>query len=171
MYSKIDKYYNSQKELMNKKFDTDKNYTYQVNNNIIELFDNDKLIIKGEYQIVGIYNLISSIWVWGWNIQIVNRKLVSSSEKIKEFSEELMKEKKNSQEIDELYYITSNGNFYTSPNNIEKITKVALYYLEGKWIFPICYGQNNISCVFPQNTQNPDDNIRKMEYIMLTKII
>lgn len=165
MYSKMEDYYKSQKELIKKKYDTEKNYTYQINENIIELHDKDKLVLRAEYQLIGIYNIISSIWVWGWNIQFVNKNLISLSEKIKEFPEKLMKEKNNSREIDDLYYITSNGNFYTSPNNVEKIAKFALHYLEGKWIFPICYGQNNVSCI------NQDDNIKRMEYIMLTKII
>ena len=147
--------YNLLKENISKKIDITKNYDYVFENNIVELYLDDKLKLKAEYNIIGMYNIPMSVWYWGWNIAFVNKKLLESIKPIKAFETILNKDyaKFDKIEAEELHYLVSNDNFYVSGKNVDKIIKLALYLTKAIWYFPI---------------KKESD---KVEYILITKIL
>lgn len=175
-YDKVEKYYQKSMKRVEKNLDPQKNYNYKFyvdhhNKNIVEIFEGEKFVLKAEYDLAGIYNFYNSVWYWGWNIDVVNRTLVDRSKVIKEFSNYLKKnyEKFDGVEAEELYFRTSNGNFFTSKKNIAKIVKLALYLTKSLWFLPVCYGKDDIvqKCTIIEN----DDRIKKLEYLLIRKII
>ena len=169
----IEKYFNDKQKEISKKIDPNKNYIYRLQqddsgNFYIELYDNDKLVLKAEYELIGIYNMFNSIWYWAHNIQFINRHLAKESKKIKEFSKELKDnyEKYDPIEADTYYYISKNGNFYTSSDNVIKMIKLMLYVCKGLWYIPVCAGKDNVTCTINKNKSS----IKRMEYLIIKKI-
>jgi len=147
--------YNSLKENISKKIDITKNYDYAFNDNIVELYLDDKLKLKAEYNVLGMYNIPMSIWYWGWNIAFVNKKLIESIKAVKEFENNLNKNyaKFDKVEAEELHYLVSNDNFYISGKNVDKVIKLALNLTKTVWCFPV---------------KKESD---KIQYILITKIL
>ena len=101
------------------------NYTYNfIEPDIVEIYDNQKLVLTANYQYIGLY--IDRIWTWAWNNPYVNKKLVSS--KIITYKAQ------NNQLID---YFIQHGNFYATPETVELIIKLALYITNALWYFKI----------------------------------
>lgn len=154
-YALCDNNYNLQKESITKKIDIKKDYDYTFNDNIVELYLDDKLKLKAEYAMIGVYNIPMSVWYWGWNVAFVNKKLVEGVKAVRDFEKVLDKDyaKFDKMEAEELHYLVSNDNFYISGKNVDKIIKLVLYLTKGVWIFPI---------------KKESD---KVEYILITKIL
>ncbi len=167
----INEYYQKQKEKISKKYNPDKQYTYKFKNNIIELYNNSELIMKAEYELIGIYNIFNSIWYWAYNIEAVDRSLTKESEKIKDFAKTLLTDIKNYDKVEAEYYrfLSNNPNFYISSNKILKLVKLMLYVTKGEWYIPICEGKDNVTCT--NNKINKNDTVKRIEYIMIKKII
>lgn len=170
---KINLNYNNLKKVISSKLDINKEYTYifsnDNNNYIVEIYLDDNLIIKAEYDIVGLYNIPLSVWYWSWNISFINEKLIGNLSKVKEFSGNIKDNYKNFdiKEADELYYLLSNGNFYVSSDKIDLIIKLVLYITGGIWIFPIKYSNKTNKI----NKNNIIDQMDRIQYILITKII
>lgn len=160
-YTNVNNYFNESKEQISKKIDINKNYEYVFNDNdvnIVEIYLNDKLKLRAEYNIMGLYNIPLSMWYWSWDIAFVNKNLIKDVIKIKEFVNVIDKEynKFDKIEAEELHYVISNGMFYISGDNdnIDKIIKLGLYLTKAIWYFPIKFEQMD-----------------KIEYILITKIL
>lgn len=171
-YIGVNNYFNDLKEQISKKIDINQNYEYVFsdndnnnNINVVEIYLNDKLKLKAEYNIVGLYNIPLSTWYWGWNIAFVNKNLIKNITKIKDFVNTIEKDydKFNKIEAEELHYVLSNDNFYVSGDNLDKIIKIALYLTKAIWYFPIKYSDHNAQTNFEQ--------MDKIEYILITKIL
>jgi hypothetical protein len=165
----MNKYYESQETNIHKIMDVDKNYDYVFSENesgksIVEIYDNQKLKLKAEYSVIGLYNVSLSVWYWGWNIQFINRNLVKKSNRAKKFSKLLKNDYKqlniDKYNAEELYYVTSQGNFYISLKNIDKIIKLILYLTRAIWYFEVKFID-----------KNQQDRIDKIEYILIEKIL
>lgn len=174
LQNKIEKYYNDRTNDIKKIYNLNSNYNYLLkkdNNDryIIELLDGKDVILKAEYEIIGIYNIFNSVWYTGWNIQFVDSKLVQSSKKVLEFTGKIVSEPSSNYMEKEVYkYIGENGNFYTSAKRIPDIVKYMLYATKGEWILPICHGKDNITCTI--NNINDNNTIKRIEYLLIKKI-
>lgn len=179
-YKLVDKYYSDQMDIIGKYIDLNKEYKFEftvdnTNNDIVELYYDNKLILKAKYCFIGVYNLINSVWFWAWNIDMLNKKLGQKSKIIKNLKKDLINNYNNylSTEADELYFYSSNGNFYVSHENVIKLTKMMIYLAKGLWFFTICHNKNsNISgnCIYEKNADETE-TIRRLEYIMITEIL
>ncbi len=174
-YDKIEKYHSKQKKNIRKKFDFDKNYKYKFtkdkhNNHIIEVYNNDRLELKAKYEIIGLYNLINSVWYWAWNISSVNRALTKESQKVHELAKDIKDNYKKylPDEADELHYISTNGNFFMTYDNIIKLIKLILYLSKSEWYLFLAHNKNDTT-IQSQNAKNSD--LQRMEYILLKQII
>ncbi|AYV82021.1 MAG: hypothetical protein Homavirus2_25 [Homavirus sp.] len=170
---KIDKYFNEKKKEISERFDPDKNYSYKLQKDdngafYIELYDDNKLILKAEYDLMGMYNMFNSVWYWAHNIQFIDRNMAKKSQEIKGFAKELKENYDNydSVELEAYYYMCKNGNFYASSNNVLKMVKLMLYVTNGLWYIPICAGKDNVTCM----TNKTKSSIKRMEYLMIKKI-
>lgn len=174
--NKVDKYFNIKKKDIIDIIDPNYNYDYKFstdkdNNAIVEVLKNNKLVIKAEYELLGLYNLFNSVWYWGFGLDLVNRDLVKGSKSIKEFSKII---KKNYEDFDKkeaeiLYFRTNNNNFYTSKKNIDNIVKLGLYITKSKWFLPVCYNNDNIPISCEKISSN--GSIKRLEYLIIKKII
>lgn len=156
-----DKLYHQKYKDMNKKIDLTKQYQYifssNDNKNIVEFYLNDKLKLKAEYNVIGLYNMTISVWYWGWNIAFINKKLIYEISKIKQSVQNLLKSNEiKNKDKEELYYLVNNDNFYISNENVNKILKLVLFCTPGLWIFPVIY---------------QTEQLDRIEYILITKIL
>ena len=185
-FDTINSYYNSVNTDIQKKItslNNKKNYEYVFSKKsdipIVEVYLDNKFILKGEYCILGLYNIQLSVWYWSWNIAFINKKLIElPTKKIKNFIGEINDNYKkfNNEEAELMYYLLSNDNFYISSKHIEKIVKLSLYLTKCIWYFPIKQTNND------SNTQEDDKNDdstndlnnnshNTVQYIMITKIL
>jgi len=161
MFKRINNYSNEALSNIKTKINVDSEFDYEFSDeddkHIVDIYLNDKLKLKAEYQIIGMYNIPLSIWYWGWNIAFVNKNTIVTFDNIQSFLDEVS----NPKEADELHYILTNGNFYISNENIKKIIDTTLFLKKGIWILPIKYKKDK------KNTDMSD----KIEYILITKIL
>lgn len=153
-YKKVDDYYKDIKDNIQSKLDINKEYEYIFDGDTVNIMLNNKIKIKAEYNIVGLYNIGLSVWYWGYSIDFINKKFTEKLDIIRKFPIILEKDSKefSSQELEELHFMTSNTNFYCSGQNIDRIIKFVLFMTNSVWFVPI---------------KNSD----KIEYIILTKIL
>ncbi len=166
-FDTINSYYNSinddiqekVKDLSNKN-----NYEYVFSKNddiqLIEVYLDNKFILKAEYCVLGLYNIQLSMWYWSWNIAFINKKLIELPvKKIKNFISIIDDnyDKFDKVDVESLHYLISNDNFYISNSNIDKIIKLSLYLTKSIWYFPI--------------KQNDNDESNQLQYILITKIL
>lgn len=123
----------------------------------MDVYFNDKLKFKAEYQSVGMYNISSSVWYWGWNIAFANKNSVVTFDNISKFLDEVT----NPKEADELHYILTNGNFYISKENIQTVINTTLFLKKEICILPIKRKKN----------KNNPAMVDRIEYILITKIL
>lgn len=170
----INEYYQKQKEIISKKYNTENQYNYKFSKkntkDYIELYNGTELVMKAEYELMGIYNIFNSVWYWAYNIEAVDRNLTKESEKIKEFSTSLLKNIKDYDKIEAEYYrfLSNNGNFFISSSKIMRIIKFMLYVTKGEWFIPLCEGKDNVTCTTDKIKK--DGTIKRIEYIMIKKI-
>ena len=141
--NKIKKYNINEKENYKFKFEYDKN----KNSHLVEIYDKKlNLKIKAEYDTVGIYNIMRKVWYWAWNISMIDLNLSKNSLKIKELKNDILKNynKYDSKELDILHYYVDNDNFMTNYNKTDLLSKIALYYLQGDFIFKVRRGLDEI---------------------------
>lgn len=162
----IDNYYNAAQKNISKEIELSVNYNFKFieendGSHIVEIYEKDKLKLRGEYSVVGIYNIPLSVWYWSWDIAYIDKKLIVDQKNLKLFLETLEKQysKFNQKDAEDYYYLLSNSHFYISHKNINKIIKLVLYLNKGIWILPVKHKQKNI---------NIED---KFEFILLTKIL
>lgn len=140
--------------------DEKQNYTYNyIDDNVIEILFKDKLVLKGEYCVLGLYNIQLSLWYWSWNIAFINKKLTKKPiSNIKNYIDVINKnyDKFNVVDVEMLHYLLSNDNFYISNDNINKLIKLGLYLTKCAWFFPI---------------KQYDGNDNVIQYILITKIL
>lgn len=126
LQKEIDKYNSMHKPIF------DKDIKVKINENIVTITSKTKTI-KAEYDLIGVYNVDTSVWYWGWSLP-VNKLFHDSLKKIKEFPNYIKKnyERFNKKDAEEYLYMTSNNNMYISHKNIEKLIKLSLYLLKGE---------------------------------------
>lgn len=179
---KIDQYYKSKKSDIEKKINFNKSYKINFyvddqDNHIVDLIDeNGDVILKAEYDLLGIFNVINSTWYWGWNIQMADKLLTKASKKIKNFPDYIKSNYNHFTHHDAEYFnfITDTGNFFTDQSKINDIVKFGLYYLNGLWYLSICTGRDEKSQTCYHNSNNTakhSDNIIRFEYIIIKNIL
>lgn len=183
LYEKFEDYYLKQKEEISSKYNPDNNYVYKftedANNNnipIMELYDEDSnLILRAEYEYIGIFNIFNSVWYWAWAIEFINHKLTNESKKVKKYAKTMLQDMKQTDPIEDEYYyfIAKTSNFYTSSDNINKIIKFMLYVTKGLWYITICAGKDNVTrtCTYTNAKAKKDNTIKRIEYILIKKIV
>lgn len=167
VYKQATEHYNKLSKEMNHKIEMNQDYEFNFiednGKHIIEVYSDKKLKLKAEYNVIGLYNIPFSMWYWSWNIAFLNKDLYEELNKIKQFNDKLNKDydQFDPKEADELHYLLSNDNYYISSGSIEKLMKVVLYITNGLWIFPINH----------TNAQNVSEQLDRIEYILITKIL
>jgi len=159
--SKINTYFNEHKnEILSYSLDSP-NIEFEFSNHdekhIVDIYINDKLVLKASYEIIGVYNIISSIWIWGWSLPYIEKDLVKSSNKIKKLLPILLnyecEKDKDYDTIEKYIYYCKNPSFFISYKNLDDIIKFSLFFTKKLWIIP-------------HNLEN-----KKIEYILLKKIL
>jgi hypothetical protein len=170
-YKKIDSFYKNAKNDIEKKLNIINEYSYNFtkenDRHVVEISHNDKIKLKAEYNTIGIYNIPLSFWYWSWSLPFVNKELLDKAEKIKSFSQKLEKEKDfdkfTPEELEELHFITSNNNFYTTSENINRIIRFAMYVTNSIWYFPVKHSE--------QRSEKNNNQMEIIEYILITKVL
>lgn len=172
IFKEIDENYDKKKDKFTKIFNITKKYSYNFikdnnNNDIIELYDeNNKIVLRFIYSIIGNYDVYKSIFYWSYNIFFINKNLTEDTKLIKNFAKELKNNHKKYDKIqaDVLYYLANNSNFYISSQNIDKVIKFALYVTEFDFYLPIKYDEND-------NIIYDNVGLKRIEYLFIKKIL
>jgi hypothetical protein len=126
-----------------------KNYKVSVfhhdknSQNIISL-KHDNKEIQANYEIVGYYNIISSVWIWANANPFIEKDLYPNLNKILDQKESLIKSKSLESKDRELYYyFVSHNSFFIAKENIDILLKFILYHTQGLWIVSRLGDPNN----------------------------
>lgn len=134
---KFNKYYADSKKEFEKLISTSKyNIKLYRNNNVdlIDLFIGEKKILTADYEIIGYYNLINSMWRWGWSNPFVEKNLVTSETIIKNINDTIYKSSELTDKEREIYlYFLNNPSFYIEKDNLDELLKMTFFYTKGKW--------------------------------------
>lgn len=156
--SEINDYFEKQ----HKKFDLPDDYTLkfiEVNDQKkVQVYSKKKLLFEGTYDIIGLFNVNSSVWYWGWAVDFVDRSLVERSTEIKKYIKKSFYEKKPTEKQEQaIYFYAKTGSFMTNVENVLFLIKLSLFILKGEW--------------FLQYTHSEDDMNTVKEFIIIKKII
>lgn len=162
LQKKIDKYISTKTRILNLQ-DTD-DYQFKLtyskmtsdSEHLVDIYKNNKLHLRSTYEILGCYNLISSIWIWSWNISQVERDLTIKANEIKKYSRELPDLNLITRDIEEYYFYGTNPSFFISYNSLDRLLKFSEYITKSIAILPRKIDLNNPIII---------------EYILLKKII
>jgi hypothetical protein len=178
-FTKVETYFKTQKNKMKNKIHINDHSSFiftkdKSDNYVIEVHDtkSDSIIFKGHYDIIGVFNIHNSVWYWGWNIELVDKKVTDRSKIVRKFANHI-KDNINEfspKEADELYFKTSNGNFYTKLENILPLVKLTMYLTKGIWYMSICHGKDNTICS-DDGLHSNDGTIKRVEYIVIRDIM
>lgn len=109
-----------------------------------------KHVLKSYYEVLGCYNVVSSIWTWSYATYI-ERNLTKSSRKIKKYHKKLVKSDEN---IDLYLFYTANTSLFITYKNLQELLKFGLYISNGRWLMSYKHDSDDI-----------------IEFIILTDII
>lgn len=167
---RVDRYYDKMKSEI--QLDLTKSYTskfYKDSNNkhTVELLSKDGTVFKAHYDTVGVYNLANSVWYWGWNIDLIDKKLVHKS--IKKFPQYIKDNYKEftKEQAEDYSFRTSTGNFITTPKRVTDLVKLALYLQKGVWHLAVCRGVDGSARVCNKDSQNSVS----LEYIIIKRVL
>jgi hypothetical protein len=156
---KINKYVKQQQNniRLTENDDYDLKFAYtDESEHIVSIYKNETLILRAKYEILGCYNLISSIWIWAWSINQVERNLVENPKKdIKKFANSLFNNI-ITKDIEEYLYYAFNDTFFISYKSLDKLLKFGLYATKSKYV--IAY-------------KTDENKPKTIEFILIKKVI
>ena len=143
-----DKEYNTKQDKMKKLLNSNKLNIKFFEDNILQIFDNNKLIIEAEYNFWGIIR-DNEIMVWANSIPLIYEKFKKNALKLrntKEFYKEYIKTNNN-----DMYFYSSilenDMNLLPDKKYIENIKKMLLYLSKDKFIIAPINSINNIQLI------------------------
>lgn len=144
----IDKEYNTKQNKMKKLLNSNKLNIKFFEDNILQIFDNNKLVIEAEYNFWGIIR-DDEIMVWANSIPLIYEKFKKNALKLrntKEFYKEYIKTNNN-----DMYFYSSilenDMNLLPDKKYIENIKKMLLYLSKDKFIIAPINSINNIQLI------------------------
>jgi hypothetical protein len=177
---KVSDYFDNCEKQIKKSYDVSKQYNHKFvtedgGRHIIELIDKKEgstPVIRAEYEIIGVYDMITSVWYWGWNIDFVDRGLVKTIESVKKIKSEIEKNYKGFEpiEADYLNFISSNGNFFTVNDRIQGLIKLALYECDAKWYIPIVHS-DQLNPYVLSDEKNVVTGAKRVEFLLIKSLI
>lgn len=159
--NKINLYYNESLNKLSPFIDDKKHYELVFTNDkndsnefIVDIFYNKKHIIKGHYEILGLYNITCSVWYWSF-LSHIEKNLTKMTKKIKKFHKKLLNNNNNnnnendmnSKETELYMFYSSNFPFFVLYKNLIDLIKFGLYVTEGKWILSHKLNENIIEFI------------------------
>lgn len=137
---KINDYFTQKKQEFSKFVGDIKDYQVKPyrtpdDNNILDIMKDNVQILRTDYEVIGYYNTVGSIWTWGWANPYVEKDLTKKVSEIRKLKDIILNCKNLNNDDKELYlYFITNNVFYILADNIDNFFKFVLYYTDGKWI-------------------------------------
>jgi hypothetical protein len=152
-FDKVESYYQSKKNFT-KKLDQDLKYDYKFNtdkegNHILNIISEDKIVMKLEYDIIGIYNNDIKMWYFGYAVDHSNKLLIKKSKIIKDVMNKISDNLDliDQKEIEELQFYSDNPAVFTSSDNLSKIVKLMMYLMKSMWFLSVSHSDNYIEFI------------------------
>lgn len=151
--NEIEKYFKSSKSKFKDYIKDNKEIKYEYTKNILNI-SNNKFNLKTEYNIIGYYNPIDSIFIWGWANPFVEKDVTVN---IKDSIKESISKKKIDKDYTELFlYFVNNATFYIKEENLDMLLKLVLYVDKGQWLVGV---------------KNEDKSPLLIEFVLIKNII
>jgi hypothetical protein len=131
-----------------------KNYNINLNLDIIELSDNNKKVLTGEYIFCGIFVPETSTWVWSNNIIGTNKSQIKIINQIK--NKNYLFENSDNEKVAFIYQFLCNDSI-----RIEKMNDDLMYLINRT----LNYLTNSLMVINPVNSSN------NIQFIAINKII
>ena len=160
----INQIFTKKKEMWN----MESEYNYEYVDDKIKVSKNGKYVLIADYKILGLYNIYNSVWYWGYNVFLANKRKTVEKNKLTSFYDTFLKDMKNFDDISYLEYVNyfaNNDNFYISLNKIDMVVRVGLQAFEGDWYLILCNTSNSTTCL-----PNKGPGVKRLEYIIINNI-
>jgi|SRR3989338_7563001 len=118
--------------------------------NTVIISNKDGRSVKAEYKLIGIYDMVSSVFYWGYCLN-VNRTKTNFLKKIIDYPNEIMKKNEVSNLDDAHYYYTKNPLFILDHKKLEDVIKLALYITNYDKYTLINIDERRIECLAIDN--------------------
>ena len=148
--SKIKKIKNNNLLSSNKNYDVD--FSRRNSKKLLELYDNNKLLLTGEYNFYGVYQHSSKLWVWASSIPGVDTRHLKNVNKLRELN--YLFESKNDDISNFYYQLLTKDIIYVNDNKKLDLINKLLLYLSNDKIF-----------------LNPINSHNNMQFITISKIL
>ena len=108
-------------------------------NNVLEVYYNNKKILSAKYQILGIYDEHCNLFTWAKYIQLIDKKLTKISKKIKAMSSIIKNiiiknEYSDIDYLEKIMYYLSNNTFIIYPQNINELINFSTFATKYKGV-------------------------------------
>ena len=151
MEKKINKYHKEQTKNINKILNVKNNYNIKFNNNnYICLYQNNKLIIAGEYYFHGIYQTNTKLWIWSSSIPGVQLKYYDRVKEIKK-NDFLFEGNKSEKEMFYFQFLTNDVLLITDNKMLNWINELLIYLNNDLFYFNPVHFENNIQFITLSN--------------------
>lgn len=120
----MEEYFKKQKTDISKVYNITKSYQYsmyktQDDRHIIKISDleTNKLVIKAEYTVAGVYSTKALKWFWGYDLEFVDKSSTTESKVVRN--------------------IKSDSSFNAKTDDVLQCIKLLLYLIKGVWYVQI----------------------------------
>jgi hypothetical protein len=154
MLNKIKKTIETKEKNILKILNINKKYTIKFikrnTNHLVSIYDNDKLLLNGEYEFYGIYQINTKLWIWASSIPNININHIKNVNKIRKFSYLF---ESNNDKINTFYYqlLTQDVIYINNINKLKLIKDLLLYLTDNIYIFNPINSENNIQFILLKN--------------------
>lgn len=167
--AEIDRYVNNRRQDSKLSDSVDYHFNFMYTDegeHMVDVYRDKKHVLRATYEILGCYNIVCSIWVWGYNISQVEKDLTESSRRVKQFANDLAESTVSddgqtspsrplTKTMEEYIYYSRNPSFFVSYKNLDRVLRLGLYVTKGLDIV----------------ARKDGDQPKIVEFILLKKII
>lgn len=145
----------------NEKLSINENYKFTFmyineREHIVDVYIDEKLVIRANYEVLGCYNIINSIWIWSWCISYIEDDLTENPKKSAKHEYGILSQNKITKDVEEYLYYLSMQSFFISYKNLKKILRLGQYMTKSLFVLP---------------HKIDDDKPIMIEFILIKKII
>lgn len=134
-------------KLLNNKKNYRINFNKNGENKMITIFDNNKIVINGEYNFFGIYQPNTKLWIWASSIPGIDIKHIKNINKIKKL-DYLFESTTNIDKINFYYQLLTQDILYISDNKmLNWINELILYLSNDIYYFNPINSDGNIQFI------------------------
>ena len=130
MDAKIRSYY----KFIKNKYGFNNDLKYNIDGKLLYGYDKqNNLVLRANFQYIGIFNIETSVWVWSWNIPFIGKSMTKLARNVKKYIKKNLQKKLHGLEKELYNFYISYNNFYVNQEDINRIIMLNIYVNKNKW--------------------------------------